>query len=526
MKTKIVESGQIIYTKMVGDYMVKNHLGKENWGDLAHFIGSFREDLHLSILDEEGTILFDNKFPEASYLYGKEWSNRESRNSNYLYYAEQKGNYFIRAGLPYTPETAAFMQPDLRFMGLIVLIFITLFILLSFFYHKSRKSLKNMKLYVSHFHNRVFPINITFADEELSDIQSMIMEIGNQVKLNEKDILVEREKLLEHFHFAEEGISFFTASFENIYTNSHFIQYLNILLNQPTFDVNNLFGSPVFTEVVRFLENPGNKNTLSSRLHTHGHHFSVHVIIFDDKSFEIIIRDISEIEKNSIDKAEMTNNIAHELRTPVTSIRGYLETLIEHENLSPERKAEFLRRAYKQIIRLSEIIQDVLILSKTTHAPQYFTSENVNIGEMVQTLIEEDLKEAIEKSNSNVSLHIPDNVVIKGNQTLLYSIFWNLTNNALKYAGKNASIFIYNYMEDNDYYYFSFADNGKGIKEQYLGRIFERFYRINEGRTRDTGGSGLGLPIVKDAVTFHNGEILAKNRSEGGLEFLFTLRKK
>jgi signal transduction histidine kinase len=80
-------------------------------------------------------------------------------------------------------------------------------------------------------------------------------------------------------------------------------------------------------------------------------------------------------------------------------------------------------------------------------------------------------------------------------------------------------------MEDDEYYYFSFSDDGIGIEEKYLDHIFERFYRITEGRTRDKGGSGLGLSIVKDAVNFHNGVILAKNRAQGGLEFLFTIKK-
>jgi signal transduction histidine kinase len=117
-------------------------------------------------------------------------------------------------------------------------------------------------------------------------------------------------------------------------------------------------------------------------------------------------------------------------------------------------------------------------------------------------------------------------VVVRGNRTLIQSIFYNLSTNALKYAGENITITIRNYMEDDEYYYFSFFDNGTGIDNKHLDHIFERFYRITEGRTRDKGGSGLGLAIVKDAVNFHKGAILAKNRAEGGLEFLFTLQKK
>jgi len=120
--------------------------------------------------------------------------------------------------------------------------------------------------------------------------------------------------------------------------------------------------------------------------------------------------------------------------------------------------------------------------------------------------------------------NIPDDLTVNGNQNLLYAVFRNLTDNVIRYAGENIKIRISMYNEDKDFYYFSFYDTGCGIaNENHLNRLFERFYRINEGRTRDSGGSGLGLSIVKNAVAFHKGSITVKNRKEGGLEFLFTV---
>jgi signal transduction histidine kinase len=121
--------------------------------------------------------------------------------------------------------------------------------------------------------------------------------------------------------------------------------------------------------------------------------------------------------------------------------------------------------------------------------------------------------------------NITDDLIIKGNANLLYSVFRNLTDNVIRYAGTDIEINISKFNEDRNYFYFSYSDNGTGISEQHLNRIFERFYRVNEGRTRDTGGSGLGLSIVKNAVAFHKGTIVAKNKADGGLEFLFKLQK-
>ncbi len=116
-------------------------------------------------------------------------------------------------------------------------------------------------------------------------------------------------------------------------------------------------------------------------------------------------------------------------------------------------------------------------------------------------------------------------MVIYGSRTLLYSIFRNLVENSLAYAGKSIQIVLRCYMETDDAVYFEFHDNGVGVEEKHLVKIFERFYRVNEGRTRDTGGSGLGLSIVKNAVLLHKGNIVAKNRPEGGLLFLITFPK-
>jgi signal transduction histidine kinase len=223
-------------------------------------------------------------------------------------------------------------------------------------------------------------------------------------------------------------------------------------------------------------------------------------------------------------KQEMTGNIAHELRTPVTSIRGYLETILE-QPLDSEKQRQFISKAFSQTLFLSELISDMSLLTKIESAPNSFRMDHVNIGSTVKSVCN-DLEVSLKKNQMILNVNIPVDTIVKGNENLLYSIFRNLTDNAIKYAGKEKIITIRCYKSDRDYYYFSFSDNGIGIQnEQHLDRIFERFYSVSEGRTRDAGGSGLGLSIVKNAIVFHKGKISVRNRPEGGLEFLLQLPK-
>jgi signal transduction histidine kinase len=334
---------------------------------------------------------------------------------------------------------------------------------------------------------------------------------------------LEREKLLQHVHSSEEGVCFFSANRKVQFYNGLFIQILNTVANEPDSKLSAVFTDDAFDEMNRFLSTGGGKY-FETQILRHGKTFSLRVNVFEDKGFEVILNDVTKQEKTRLLKQEMTGNIAHELRTPVTSIRGYLETVLELP-LDEDKKKHFITRAYNQTMVLSELIQDMSLITKMEEAPHLFKMEAVNVSLLLQTLID-DLALSLQEKRIDMQWNVPDHLMVKGNQNLLYAIFRNLTDNVIRYAGSNIKIRISMYNKDNDFFYFFFFDTGVGISdESHLNRLFERFYRINEGRTRDSGGSGLGLSIVKNAVAFHKGSITVKNRKEGGLEFLFTLRR-
>lgn len=223
-------------------------------------------------------------------------------------------------------------------------------------------------------------------------------------------------------------------------------------------------------------------------------------------------------------KKQMTSNIAHELRTPVTSIRGYLETLIACPDMDPEKKQAFIEKAYNQTLRLSELISDMSLLSKMEERSSKLNKEEIDLYDIATEVFDEFEERITAKGNVVENMLEPGTVLI-ANKTLVYTIIRNLVENSLKYAGDGITLHLECYSAIEKFCYLTYYDTGSGVPQEHLDKIFERFYRIEEGRTRDVGGSGLGLSIVRNAVKFHGGDIRAINRQWGGLQFFFSLRR-
>ena len=220
-------------------------------------------------------------------------------------------------------------------------------------------------------------------------------------------------------------------------------------------------------------------------------------------------------------RRELTQNIAHELKTPVASILGYAETMLDNPNLPPDTLHRFILRTRAQAQRLSALLQDISLLNRMDYAADMLARERIDVSVTVQEIVLE-TQLALERRHMTVRNCLPESIITEGNPMLVYSIFRNLFDNAINYAGENTTI---NISADNEgkRWRFQFADNGQGIAQEHLSRIFERFYRIDKGRSRQLGGTGLGLAIVKNAVLMHGGNISAQPAPHGGVAFTFTL---
>ncbi len=230
----------------------------------------------------------------------------------------------------------------------------------------------------------------------------------------------------------------------------------------------------------------------------------------------------AEQERNRL-KRQLTNNINHELKTPVASIQVCLETLLSGIALSEEKRQELIERCYTQNERLRRLLNDVSLITRMEDGSMLINRERVVINNIIDEVAEE-LEMLPEEERLTLNLDFNDEVVVEGNPLLIGSIFRNLTENAIAYSeGKNIYISL---LENNDKRCrIRFEDDGKGVEHNQLSRLFERFYRVDKGRSRQKGGTGLGLAIVKHAVQFHGGTITVTNRPNGGLRFDFTICK-
>ena len=222
-------------------------------------------------------------------------------------------------------------------------------------------------------------------------------------------------------------------------------------------------------------------------------------------------------------KKQLTNNINHELKTPVASIRVSVETMLAHRNMSEEKQTLFLQRCLTNTERLQRLLTDVSLLTRMDDGSASILKEQVNLTDIINDVVEDRQIIAATKGIT-IENYISRNIVMSGNQSLLEAVFNNLIDNAIVYSG-GTRIKIESISIGNDKIVIALSDNGCGVPSEHLPRLFERFYRIDKGRSRAAGGTGLGLSIVKNAVILHGGDITAENQCSGGLLFKITFSR-
>lgn len=234
----------------------------------------------------------------------------------------------------------------------------------------------------------------------------------------------------------------------------------------------------------------------------------------------------SELEKQRI-KRQLTENAAHELKTPAATIEGYLETLVSTPNMPETKRHEFLIRCHAQSRRMSRLLADMSTLTRLDEAKEIVSRKLIDVKNIdaaaILRQIEEETTGQFREQRIKLQLDIPPSLPMQGDASLLYSLFRNIFGNALAYA-IGATYFSVQAKAIGDTLHFTFTDNGPGVPPEHLPHIFERFYRIDKGRSRRLGGTGLGLAIVKNIALQYGGSATASTTPGGGLTIEIELQ--
>ncbi len=515
--------------------------------DYPSTVALFPPELRVTVIDKNGHVVFDSV--EDNSLMDNHGARPEVKEAlktkegdairksdtvgiNYFYYAKSYGGYIVRMALPFEYDVKKALRPDSVFILIVVLVFLVALFFIIFLSDKFGEGVSRLhRLAEAAEKGHVDYENMSFPDSELGDIGNQMLRSYQRLEQSNRIIALEKERLLLHLHYYDGGIAIFSQERRKVYANAKFVQFVNLMLDRPTPDLDSIWDSEIFRPVAEFVS----RNTRNSRVDNvpvfqynvdkGGRVYTLQVLVYPDNGCEVSVNDVTNVEKNKVMKQQMTNNIAHELRTPVSSIRGYLETLTVCKDISAEKRNMFLDRAYVQVMRLSDLIRDIGLITKIEEAPEQLHKEKVNLKNVVDEVSDE-LRDRLDDMGILVENALEPDLTVNGNPSLLYAVFRNLMENSLKYGGREIKIHVECYAKGDGYCHFSYYDTGKGVPDEHLPKIFERFYRVSEGRTRDDGGSGLGLSIVRNAIAFHKGDVRALNRKGGGLEFIFSLSEK
>jgi signal transduction histidine kinase len=529
------------------NFIINNYINEQNptWDELQQYVSLFPESsIRVTVIDKAGNVIYDSSINEGSPTtnhltrpeivmsqtseFGKYIRHSYSTGIDYYYVAHHFKNRYVRSALPYNVNLATMLKANTSFIYFMLVVFIfavgALYLISKNFY----ESIDRLRVFTQKAETEDFlETNIEFPQDELGEISRNIVRIYKLLLQTKDEVIREREKLIMHLQISQEGLGIFSSDKKEILANTHFIQYTNILSDQQCESSDQIFSIPEFADITNFIDQSFLNNELTRKrilIEKGGRVFSVQCIVFQDNTFEISINDISVQEHENELKRHLTQNISHELKTPVSSIMGYMESILENPNLDEERQRFFIERSFLQAQRLTALLQDISTLNKMDEAKRLFEKEKCNISEVILDVLN-DVNLQIEQREFEIHTNFGHEIFINGNRSLLYSIFRNLLDNALAHAGERITIDINCYREDERFYYFSFTDNGSGVAQEHLNRLFERFYRVDRGRSRKLGGTGLGLAIVKNAIFYHHGTISAKNVPTGGLSFVFSLCK-
>lgn len=230
---------------------------------------------------------------------------------------------------------------------------------------------------------------------------------------------------------------------------------------------------------------------------------------------------LNAVREKALLKRQMSNNISHELKTPIGIVKGYVDTMIDNPDMDEQSRLNFLHKTQQHVLRMVNMLDDLSTITRLEEVDGVINTDRIDMHDLVYSLANE-IEDSQIADGFELTIDIPENCIVRGIETLISAALMNLVKNSVAYS--NGTCIGIEHVATNDRFAtFRYWDNGDGVSDEHLGHLFERFYRVDKGRSRKNGGTGLGLSIVKSTFSNLGGTILVRHHAGGGLEFQFTI---
>jgi two-component system phosphate regulon sensor histidine kinase PhoR len=409
-----------------------------------------------------------------------------------------------------------------------------LYLLVSFLFRPLFRITKNTKDSAA---GHLQPNALWFPDEEWAELSKAISEMDAKSRERVDEITREKEYYEAILGGMTEGVLLMDERGRILLVNKVLQRLISIPPNVAGKTTLEVIRSVEFEKAIQEALGKGAKRTFEITLPSAGEKtFEVNVVTIpsvaklgEEASAKIrgaiaAFHDISRLKNLERTRQDFVANVSHELRTPLTTIKGYVETLLEgawREGVA----LQFLQVIQRHTDRLTKIVEDLLTLSRIESKGFQLKTEQVPVAELIEDALGFVSPGAEKKRISILRGEIASPLFVPGDRDYLEQVFVNLLDNAIKYTQEGGTIEVSAIEKEDRLVLFSVRDNGIGIPKEDLSRIFERFYRVDKGRSQEIGGTGLGLSIVKHIVQTHGGRVWAESQPGKGSTFYFILPK-
>jgi two-component system phosphate regulon sensor histidine kinase PhoR len=346
-------------------------------------------------------------------------------------------------------------------------------------------------------------------------------QIFKESKKSKKNLVSTLDQFTQAAEALMDGVVALNESNEIIWSNRRSQVMLNLNSKKDTGQpINYIFRN---TDLISYLEKGNYEESIKVNLEaSNTKTIEIKIVMFGEKQKVLIAKDISQAIKIESDRKEFISNVSHELKTPLTVISGFIETLEDMFTISGKEHKNILKMMGDQAYNMSKLIDDLLLLSNVESSIFQNRSEKLLIN-TIMSKIKKNIS-ILDAKNHKIKYQIDSSLTIYGSKKEIESAFLNLITNAVRYTDKDGFISI-SWGLINGLPIFEVRDTGSGIQQKHINRITERFYRVDTDRSRDTGGTGLGLSIVKNIIKKHDGELKITSAIGKGSSFKLIFTK-